>query len=70
MSYEHEISIVSAITLKDIFKREKIYIFCDAHREFYLIPESEMKSKLFSSGGIASTRSCNSKMEDSISNHS
>lgn len=50
MSYEHEISIVSAITLKDIFKREKIYIFCDAHREFYLIPESEMKSKLFSSG--------------------
>jgi D-alanine-D-alanine ligase len=50
VSFEHEISIVSAIALKDVLKREKIYIFCDANREFYLIPEEQMKSKLFSSG--------------------
>ncbi len=50
VSYEHEISIVSAIALKEILQREKIYIFCDAKRAFYLIPEADMKSKLFSSG--------------------
>ncbi|HHD83860.1 MAG TPA: D-alanine--D-alanine ligase [Campylobacteraceae bacterium] len=50
VSFEHEISIVSAIALKDILMREKIYIFCDAEREFYLIPEEKMQSKLFSSG--------------------
>ncbi len=49
-SFEHEISIVSAIALKDALRHEKIFIFCDAQRAFYLIPESEMKSKLFSSG--------------------
>ena len=50
MSYEHEISIVSAIALKDVLKRELLFIFCDTEREFYLIPASKMKSKLFSSG--------------------
>ncbi|WP_200764060.1 D-alanine--D-alanine ligase [Nitrosophilus alvini] len=49
-SFEHEISIVSAIALKDIIKENELqFIFLDAGREFYLIPESEMKSKLFSS---------------------
>jgi len=50
MSYEHEISIVSAIALKDVLKSALVFIFCDAQREFYLIPAEKMKSKLFSSG--------------------
>jgi D-alanine-D-alanine ligase len=49
-SYEHEISIVSAIAMKDIIKSEIVYIFCDKDREFYLISTSQIKSKLFSSG--------------------
>ncbi len=48
VSYEHEISIVSSIALKDVIKDEKIYIFCDENREFYLIDEKDMKSKFFS----------------------
>ena len=50
VSYEHEISIVSAIALKDVLDREIIYIFCDKNREFYHIPTKEINSKLFSSG--------------------
>ncbi len=50
MSYEHEISIVSAITLKEKLPSIAHFIFCDAHREFYLIPAEQMKSKTFSSG--------------------
>jgi len=50
LSYEHEISIVSAIALKDVLKSDPLYIFCDKNREFYLIPLDQMKSKLFSSG--------------------
>ncbi len=49
-SYEHEISIVSAIAMKDILKHELIYIFLDTNREFYHIPTDTIKSKLFSSG--------------------
>ncbi len=50
LSFEHEISIVSAIAMKDILKSKIIYVFIDKHREFYLIPISKMKSSLFSSG--------------------
>lgn len=50
-SFEHEISIVSAITMKKVFKKaELFFIFVDANREFYLIEPEKMKSKLFSSG--------------------
>ena len=50
-SYEHEISIVSAITLKKVLKRTTPhFIFVDAEREFYLIDAEKMKSKTFSSG--------------------
>ncbi len=49
VSYEHEISIVSAITLKDKLKLKKSFIFCDKDREFYLIDSKDMKSKYFSS---------------------
>ena len=48
-SYEHEISIVSAIAMKKIIKSDLCYIFIDKHREFYLIPTSIIKSTLFSS---------------------
>ncbi|WP_321468391.1 D-alanine--D-alanine ligase [Halarcobacter sp.] len=50
ISYEHEISIVSAIAMKDVLKEELVYIFCDENRDFYHIPTNIIKSKLFSSG--------------------
>ena len=50
VSYEHEISIVSAITLKNVIKKNKLFIFCDAKREFYLIDEKDMKASFFSKG--------------------
>ena len=49
-SYEHEISIVSAIAMKDVLKEELIYIFCDQNRDLYHIPTDTIKSKLFSTG--------------------
>ena len=50
-SYEHEISIVSAITLKKVFKSiTPIFIFVDAERDFYLIDAERMTSKTFASG--------------------
>jgi len=48
-SYEHEISIVSAIAMKDVLKDELVFIFCDRNRKFYHIPTNIIKSKLFSS---------------------
>lgn len=48
-SYEHEISVVSAVTLKGVFKSKLIYIFCDKDRDFYLIEEKNMKATYFSS---------------------
>ena len=47
-SFEHEISIVSAIALKKVLTCELIYIFCDHERNFYLIPTDEINSKRFS----------------------
>ncbi|TKX32448.1 D-alanine--D-alanine ligase [Campylobacter aviculae] len=47
-SYEHEISIVSAVVLKKILKTNLVFIFCDEERKFYLIPSEEMNSKTFS----------------------
>ncbi len=50
-SFEHEISIVSAITLKKVFKKHKTkFIFVDKNREFFLIEPDSMKAKYFSSG--------------------
>lgn len=49
-SFEHEISIVSAITLKDKIKKHNLkFVFLDRDREFYLINKENMKSKYFSS---------------------
>jgi D-alanine-D-alanine ligase len=50
-SYEHEISIVSAITMKKVLKKSTLtYIFVSPKREFYLIDTDKINSKLFSSG--------------------
>ncbi len=50
-SFEHEISIVSAITMKKVLKKSTLtYIFVSPKREFYLIDTQKINSKLFSSG--------------------
>lgn len=48
-SYEHEISIVSAISLSKIVNFTH-FIFLDSSHQFYLIPQDKMNSKTFSSG--------------------
>lgn len=50
-SYEHEISIVSAITVKEKLSRYELsFIFCDQDHKFYLIDGSKMKAVTFSRG--------------------
>ena len=50
-SFEHEISIVSAITMKKVLKNSTLtYIFVSSDRKFYLIDTDKINSKLFSSG--------------------
>lgn len=50
-SFEHEISIVSAITVKEKLSRfELSFIFCDQDHQFYLIDPSKMKAVTFSRG--------------------
>lgn len=50
-SFEHEISIVSAITLKEKIKKHSLeFVFVDSKRDFYLIDKKNMKSKYFASG--------------------
>lgn len=49
VSFEHEISIVSAIALKNLLKTELDFIFCDKYRNFYLIDKKDMKANFFSS---------------------
>jgi D-alanine-D-alanine ligase len=56
-SYEHEISIVSAITLKKVLKKSTItYIFVSQDRKFYLIDTEKINSKLFSSGAYKKSK--------------
>ncbi|MFA6195026.1 MAG: D-alanine--D-alanine ligase [Sulfurimonas sp.] len=50
-SYEHEISIVSAITLKaKLSGFDLSFIFCDQDHTFYSVPSSKMKATTFSKG--------------------
>ena len=50
-SFEHEISIVSAITLKEkLASFDLSFVFCDADHSFYLIDPSKMKAVTFSRG--------------------
>ncbi len=68
-SYEHEISIVSAITLKDKLKNTELeFIFCDQDHTFYLISPSNMKAKFFSSGGYKKEPKLNIKQNGFIQN--
>jgi D-alanine-D-alanine ligase len=47
-SFEHEISIVSAITLKKVLKKANLsFIFVDTDRDLYLIDSNNMKSNYF-----------------------
>ena len=56
-SYEHEVSIVSAITMKKVLKKSTLqFVFVDAMRDFYLIESDKMKSKLFSSGAYKKSK--------------
>lgn len=48
-SFEHEISIVSAITVKSRINEDLQFVFCDKNREFYLIEDKNMYAKYFSS---------------------
>jgi len=50
-SFEHEISIVSAITLKQkLTQFDLTFVFCDQDHAFYLIEASKMKAITFSKG--------------------
>jgi D-alanine-D-alanine ligase len=48
-SYEHEISIVSAITVGRLLRSTPLYIFLDTDGNLYEIPNSKLNSKLFKS---------------------
>lgn len=49
-SFEHEISIVSAITLKEKLEGFDLsFVFCDQDHTFYAIDQKDMKAKTFSS---------------------
>jgi len=49
-SYEHEISIVSAVTVGRVLETSPLYIFLDSDNRLYEIPSNKMSSKLFKSG--------------------
>jgi D-alanine-D-alanine ligase len=48
-SFEHEISIISAITIKKLLQNP-IFIFLNDEQDFYLIPSDKMEASYFSSG--------------------
>lgn len=48
-SFEHEISIVSAITIKKKIDNIEHFIFLDSDNKFYLVPSESMKSTHFAS---------------------
>lgn len=50
-SFEHEISIISAITIKEKLSGHDLsFIFCDQDHTFYLIDPTKMKAVTFSKG--------------------
>lgn len=50
-SFEHEISIVSAITLKEkLSAHDLTFVFCDSEHSFYHIEKNKMKATTFSKG--------------------
>lgn len=64
-SYEHEVSIVSAITMKKILKSSKLlFVFVDSSRGFYLIDSQNMKSKFFTSSEYKKSKKLTLKRGD------
>jgi len=64
-SYEHEISIVSAITMKKVLNGAELsFIFVDSDRKFYLIDSANMKSKYFSSGDYKKSKTLSLKRDN------
>ncbi|MDQ1340615.1 MAG: D-alanine-D-alanine ligase [Campylobacterota bacterium] len=56
-SFEHEISVVSAITLKKVLSSFELeFVFLSSNREFFLIDSKDMKSNFFSSGGYKKSK--------------
>lgn len=49
-SWEHEISIVSAVVMKRALKADLSFIFVDAQRNFYEISPEDMRANFFSLG--------------------
>lgn len=62
-SYEHEISIVSAVVLKKVINQNLEFIFCDEERRFYHIPSEKMNSKTFSTKAIKKKKNSSSNKE-------
>lgn len=62
-SYEHEISIVSAISLSKLVNFAH-FIFLDSSHQFYLIPQDKMNSKTFSSGEYKQCKKLSLKQGD------
>ena len=50
-SYEHEISIVSAISLKNELEFDLLFIFIDENRDLFLIDSEHLKASLFADKG-------------------
>ena len=47
-SYEHEVSIVSAIAMKNALPgRDLTFIFCDPNRRFFVVDEGNMTASFF-----------------------
>ena len=49
-SYEHEVSIVSAISVKRALKHDCVFVFCDKDRKFFLIEDKNMIAAYFKNG--------------------
>lgn len=49
-SYEHEISIISAIAISKLIRSDDKFIFLSPDHNFYLIEKSDMKASFFASG--------------------
>jgi hypothetical protein len=58
-SFEHEISIVSAIALKSVLRDDLRFVFCDLERKFYLIEPQNMRATYFSKGEYKGAKELN-----------
>lgn len=55
-SFEHEISIVSAITVSGKISEIETFVFLDDKHRFFLIPKEKMQAKTFASGAYTKER--------------